>query len=208
MFISNHSKEFSKKQKQEIIKKASEKYKEFMEVLKIDVDNDPNAKDTPMRVSKMLVNELWKGRYEKKPNIQSFPNSEQYDQMIFTNCEVVSVCAHHHVPIESKVFIGVLTNPDPKSRLIGLSKYTRIVEWISNRPTIQEDMTKQIHDEINNICKDNLGVMVYIIGQHGCTTYRGVKQLNSKMITSALSGEFKENVSCKNEFMNMVSNII
>jgi GTP cyclohydrolase IA len=208
MFISNHSKEFSKEQKQEIIEKASEKYKEFMQALKIDVDNDPNAKDTPLRVTKMFVNELWKGRYEDKPNIQSFPNSEKYDQMIFTNCEVVSVCAHHHVPIESNVFVGVLTNPNPESRLIGLSKYTRIVEWIANRPTIQEDMTKQVHDEINKICKGNLGIMVYIIGQHGCTTYRGVKQINSKMITSALSGEFKTNQSCKNEFMNMVNNIV
>lgn len=208
MFISNHSIKFSEKEKEEIIMEASIKYREFMEALHIDVYNDPNSEGTPLRVSKMFVNELWKGRYDSKPDIQSFPNTEQYDQMIFTNCEVVSVCAHHHVPIESKVFIGVLTNPDPNSRLIGLSKYTRIVEWIANRPTIQEDMTKQIHNEINDICADNLGVMVYIIGQHGCTIYRGVKQNNSKMITSALSGSFKVNESCKNEFMNMVNNLL
>jgi GTP cyclohydrolase I len=208
MFISNHSKEFSEEQKQDIIIRAAEKYKEFMEALYIDVDNDPNAKDTPMRVAKMLVNELWKGRYSAQPNIQSFPNTEKYDQMIFTNCEVPSVCSHHHVLINNKVFIGVLTNPDSYSRLIGLSKYTRIVEWIASRPTIQEDMTQQIHDEINRMCRRNLGIMVYVIGQHGCTVSRGVKQSNSKMITSSLSGFFKEKQSCKDEFMNMIKNVL
>lgn len=208
MFICNHSQIFSEEQKQEMIEKASQKYKEFMKALHIDVDNDPNSRDTPLRVAKMYVDEFCKGRYENKPNIKSFPNTEKYDQIIFTNCEVISICAHHFVPIFSKVFIGVLTNPDPQSRLIGLSKYTRIVEWIANRPTIQEDMTQQIHNEINNICIGNLGIMVYIIGQHGCCNYRGVKQINGKMITSSISGLFKENQSCKNEFMNMINNIL
>lgn len=208
MFISNNNKVLTEKEKEKMIEKASKKYKEFMEILRIDVDNDANSKDTPMRVAKMFVNELWKGRYNERPNIQSFPNTEQYDQMLFTNCETVSVCAHHHVLIFSKIFIGVLTNPDPNSQLIGLSKYTRIAEWVANRPTIQEDMTKQIHKEINELCKDNLGVMVYIIGQHGCTTYRGISQNNSKMITSAISGYFKEKQSVKDEFMNMVNNIL
>ena len=208
MFISNHSKEFSEEQKEDIIISAAEKYKEFMEALYIDVNNDPNSVGTPMRVAKMLVNELWKGRYSAKPDIQSFPNSERYDQMIFTNCEVPSMCGHHHVIIDNKIFIGVLTNPVPDSRLIGLSKYTRIVEWIASRPTIQEDMTQQIHNEINEICKGNLGVMIYIIGQHGCTVHRGVKQSNNRMITSAISGVFKTDQSSKDEFMNMVNNIL
>ena len=208
MFISNHCKNFSEKEKQQIIVNASKKYKEFMEALYIDVENDPNSKDTPKRVAKMIVNELWRGRYEEKPNIKSFPNTELYDQMIFTNCNTVSVCAHHHVIFSSQVFIGVISNPDPRSRLIGLSKFTRIVEWIANRPTIQEDMTKQIHKEINEICRENNGVMVYVIGQHGCTKYRGVKQINSSMITSAISGGFRDNQSTKDEFMNMVNNIL
>ena len=208
MFISNHSNTFSEKEQEEMIERASIKYKEFMEALKINVEADPNSKDTPKRVAKMFVKELCKGRYNDKPNIQSFPNTEKYDQMLFTNCETISICAHHHVTIFNKVFIGVLTNPNPKSRLIGLSKFTRITEWIANRPTIQEDMTKQIHKEIDEVCKGNFGVMVYIIGQHGCTTYRGVKQVNSKMITSAVSGGFKNNDSSKNEFMNMVNNIL
>jgi GTP cyclohydrolase I len=207
VFISNSNKIVSQDEKEKMIVKASEAYKVFMEALRVDVDNDPNSKDTPMRVAKMFANELWSGRYEEMPDIRSFPNTEKYDQMIFTNCDAVSVCAHHHVIFSSQVFIGVLTNPDPKSRLIGLSKYTRLVEWVANRPTIQEDMTKQIHCEINKICKGNKGVIVYVIGQHGCTKYRGVKQINSNMITSAVSGNFKQQ-SCKDEFMNMVNNVL
>lgn len=208
MYICNDNKFFCDEEKEQLIIEASKKYKEFMEALRIDVDNDLNSKETPTRVAKMFVNELCQGRYNEKPDIKSFPNTQKYDQIIFTNCEVTSVCAHHHVPISSQVFVGVLSNPDPNSRLIGLSKYTRIVEWIANRPTIQEDMTQQIHEEINNICADNLGIMVYIIGQHGCTTYRGVRQNNSKMITSAVSGYFKEKQSVKDEFINMVNNIL
>ena len=207
MFICNDNIGCTLHEEEQMIIDASRKYKEFMEALKIDVDKDPNSKETPERVARMYVKELFKGRYTEKPEITSFPNIQKYDQMIFTNCDVVSVCAHHHVIFPCKVFIGVLSNPNPKSRLIGLSKFSRMVEWIANRPTIQEDMTQQIHKEINKICKDNLGVMVYIIGQHGCTQYRGVKQLNSKMVTSALSGVF-ENASAKEEFMSMVNNVL
>jgi len=207
-FISNQSISLSQQEKDLIIYNATQKYKEFMEALLIDVDNDPNSKDTPERVTKMFVNELCKGRYNDNPFIESFPNTEQYNQIIFTNCEVISLCAHHHVPIISKVFMGILTNPSPKSKLIGLSKYTRIVEWIAARPTIQEEMTKQIHDAIYKICENNFGVMIYIIGQHGCTTYRGIKQSNSKMITSAISGAFKESETARIEFMNMVTNTL
>jgi GTP cyclohydrolase IA len=208
MFNCNHNIVYTKEQKEEMIRMATINYRKFMVSLGIDIEKDPNSKDTPMRVAKMFVNELCKGRYEEKPNVKSFPNQEQYDQIIFTNCDTTSLCAHHMIPISNKIFIGVLSNPDPNSRLIGLSKYTRIAEWISNRPTIQEDMTKQIHKEINEVCVDNKGVMVYIIGQHGCVTFRGVKQTNSRMITSCVSGAFKEDQSVKDEFMNMVNNIL
>lgn len=208
MFICNENKSMTQIEKEKMIEEATVHYYYFMKALRIDVDNDPNSFDTPTRVSKMYVNELCKGRYNKKPDVKSFPNTKEYDQIIFSNCETVSICSHHFVPINSKIFIGVLSNPDPNSRLIGLSKYTRIAEWIANRPTIQEDMTKQIHSEINELCKDNLGVMIYIIGSHGCTVYRGVKQNNSRMITSAVSGQFKLNQSVKEEFMNMVNNTL
>lgn len=206
MYKSNQSQCLTEEEKKQMILQATKKYKEFMEALYIDVSNDPNSKGTPERVVKMFVNELFKGRYNRKPDVQSFPNTEKYDQMIFTNCEVVSICAHHHVPIFNKIFMGILSNPNPNSYLIGLSKYTRIAEWVANRPTIQEDMTQQIHQEIDTICINNLGVMVYIIGQHGCTNFRGIKQINSKMITSAISGIFKTDQSSKEEFMNMVHN--
>jgi GTP cyclohydrolase IA len=206
MFYSNQNKNFSEEEKNQVIDNAEQAYRLFMEALKIDL-NDPNAKDTPKRVAKMYVNELFKGRYCSKPDVQSFPNTEGYDEIIFTNCNTFSVCAHHHVLINNQIFIGVLSNPDPSSKLIGLSKFTRIAEWISARPTIQEDMTSQLHDEINSLCGGNLGVIVYIVGQHGCTISRGVKQLNSKMITCKCSGAFKSDKSSKDEFLSMVKSI-
>ena len=87
MYICNDNKYFDGKEQNKIIIKASKKYKEFMEALRIDVDNDPNSKETPIRVAKMFVNELCQGRYNEKPDIKSFPNTQKYDQIIFTNCE-------------------------------------------------------------------------------------------------------------------------
>lgn len=202
----NENKVISSEKKKVMLEEAAHYYEQFMLALGIDVVNDDNSKETPKRVAKMYINELFKGRYEEKPEIKSFPNTEGYDQIIFTNCEIIGVCAHHHVPIACQVYIGVLSNPEPSSKLIGLSKYTRLAEWVGSRPTIQEDMTNQIHKEIDKVCSDNKGVMVYVIGSHGCTTYRGVKQLGSKMITSKVSGAFKQNQSIKEEFFTMVKN--
>ena len=206
MFFSNQNKSLTDEQRDKMLQEAESAYRLFMEALHIDL-NDPNATDTPKRVSKMYVNELFKGRYSERPSIQSFPNTEKYDEIIFTNCNTVSVCAHHHVIINNHIFIGVLSNPDPSSSLIGLSKYTRLAEWISARPTIQEDMTSQLHDEIDKLCKDNLGVIVYVVGRHGCTTSRGVRQEGSRMITCRCSKAFKEDKSSKDEFLSMVRSI-
>jgi len=193
--------------KKEMIFKASLKFKEFMEILKIDCDKDPNSIDTPMRVAKMYVNELFNGRYSDYPAVKSFPNTQEYDEIIFTNCEVIGVCAHHWATIAYKIYIGVLSNPDPKSRLIGLSKYTRIAEWICARPSIQEESTSQLHAEIDKLCDDNKGVMIYIVGQHGCCMTRGVKQLNGRMITSKCSGAFLNCDGTRNEFFQMVGKV-
>jgi len=206
MYYSNQNKPLTDEETSSMIQEAAKAYESFMKALKIDL-NDPNAEGTPKRVAKMYVNELFKGRYLPKPTVQSFPNTEGYDEIIFTNCELPSVCAHHHVIINSKIYMGVLSSPDTESRLIGLSKFTRIAEWVSSRPTIQEDMTAQIHKEIDELCVGNKGVMVYIVGQHGCTTNRGVKQSRSKMVTSRCSGCFKDDSSTKEEFLAMVKSV-
>ena len=113
-----------------MIKKAAKKFGEFLDALGCDWKNDPNSLDTPNRVAKAYVNDLWAGRYNKFPNITTFPN-EEYDGIIFEegNIPLVSMCSHHHQTIIGKAHIAYI--PKINSNIIGLSKLNRIVEHYS-----------------------------------------------------------------------------
>ena len=202
-WFSHENRQLTEKEKEDMINNAATKYAEFMKILKIDL-KDPNAIDTPTRVAKMFVNEFFTGRYDRPPKVTNFPNLEKYNGIVFTNCFVTSICSHHHLSFLSQVFMGVVVPGDKDARIIGLSKYTRIAEWIAARPTMQETMNTQIHNKLNELCVGNLGVMVYIIGSHTCATSRGIKQFNGKMVTSICSGLFREKTHVKNEFMEMI----
>src|SRR5205807_950692 len=116
----------------------------------IDHRNDHNTRDTPARVANMYVSELLKGRYSPPPSITKFENAEQYDQLIVTGpLEVRSMCAHHLMPIYGHAYIGVLPAPDGK--IIGLSKYDRIVERFAARFQIQEELVKQVGNFIVDV---------------------------------------------------------
>lgn len=204
----NQSQNLSELEVEKMIDNVEAAYIQVMDALMIDWENDPNSCDTPRRVAKAMVTELFSGRYEKKPKITSFPNDGRYDQIIFTNCEEVAYCAHHWMPFTCEIFVGVLPDvANPDSRLIGLSKYTRLARWVSNRPTIQEDQTSQLHKEIQESCTGNLGVAIQVIGQHTCCSHRGVKQKNSRMITNMFSGAFKDELGVRQEFLDMIKSV-
>jgi len=183
----------------QMIKALTEKMGEVLDVLGIDYLNDHNTQETPKRIAKSWVNDLFHGRYTSAPPIKEFDNDRNYDGMIMIGpIAVKSMCAHHFLEIAGHCYVGV----HPGKKVIGLSKYNRIVSWFSRRPQIQEDLTKQIADFLYEKM-DAKGVAVYIRAEHHCMKHRGVEQ-NSMTTTSVLLGDFRESYSLKQEFFDLV----
>jgi GTP cyclohydrolase I len=148
----------------------------------------------------MFVEEILHGRYNAPPQITEFENVDRYDQLIVTGpIEVRSMCAHHLMPIFGSAFIGVL--PSPEGKIIGLSKYDRIVNHFAARLQIQEELVNQIGSFIMDVTKPR-GLAVKISAVHMCKTHRGVRaSSSSRMVNSAFYGEMLRNSDMKNEFL-------
>jgi GTP cyclohydrolase I len=199
----NSNKPLSESEKVSMIKNAASAYEKFMDALQIDWRNDPNSVDTPKRVAKSFVKDLMQGCYDSPPDITAFDNLNQYDGMVFQgNIDLKSICSHHHLSFIGKAHVAYL----PGKKVVGLSKLNRIVEWFARRPQVQENLTMQIHDYINSICEENGGVAVLIEANHLCACVRGVKH-DSTMMTSKLSGAFKERPEVREEFYNFVKRL-
>jgi GTP cyclohydrolase I len=185
----------------EMIEAAAGKLEELLEVLRIDHKSDHNTRETPQRVAKMLVKELMRGRFTAPPRITEFENVEGYDQLLVTGpLDVRSTCAHHLMPIYGYAFIGVL--PAKDGAVIGLSKYDRIVDHFAARLQIQEELVKQIGDFIMEATRPR-GLAVRVSAVHMCKTHRGVRASNaSRMVSTALYGEFLANPALKAEFLH------
>ena len=181
----------SDKQKEKMIKKATVAYGKFLDALDCDWRNDPNSNDTPRRVAKAYVNDLWAGRYTQMSPITSFP-SDGYDGIVIErNIPLTSMCSHHHQTIGGVVHIGYIAGKD--GQVIGLSKLNRIVELFGRRGAIQEQLTSAIHNAVEKITDGNIGVIVTIVGTHNCVSCRGVKHQGAAMVTTKASGAFKDN---------------
>jgi GTP cyclohydrolase I len=183
--------ELTEDEKGYIIHKAAEAYGEFLKALGCDWKNDPNSSDTPRRVAKAYVNELWKGRYSPMSEITSFP-SDGYDGIVIErNIPLTSMCSHHHQTIGGVVHIGYVVGK--LGRVIGLSKLNRIVEYFGRRGAIQEQLTSAIHQAVDKITENNRGVIVSIVASHSCVSCRGVRHHGASMVTTKASGVFLEN---------------
>jgi len=192
----------TQEEKQEIINNASKHFGKFLTALGCDWENDPNSSDTPMRVAKAYVNDLWAGRFEPMDKITAFP-SDGYDGIVFEgNIPVTSMCSHHHQTITGRVHIGYIPSADGK--VVGLSKLNRIVEQFARRGAIQEQLTVAIHNAVDKICEGNLGVAVMIEAGHNCVSCRGVKHQGATMKTAKLSKSFMEEDSARAEFYEFV----
>jgi GTP cyclohydrolase I len=196
--IKNGQYSLSDKQKLTIIEEATEHYGKFLTALGVDWENDPNSSNTPRRVAKAYVNDLWKGRYEPLDSVTSFP-SDGYDGVVFEGgIPITSMCSHHHQTINGLCHIAYI--PTLEGRVVGLSKLNRIVEHFSRRGAIQEQLTVAIHNAVNQICEGNIGVAVMIEATHNCVSCRGVKHQGASMKTSKLSGSFLNEDSARLEF--------
>lgn len=192
----------TQEEKDQIIENAAKAFGDFLTALGTDWQNDPNSSDTPKRVAKAYVNDLWKGRFEPMDRITAFP-SDGYDGIVFEgNIPVTSMCSHHHQTITGRVHIGYVPSADGK--VVGLSKLNRIVEQFARRGAIQEQLTVAIHNAVNKICEGNLGVAVMIEAGHNCVSCRGVKHQGASMKTAKLSGCFMDESSARAEFYEFV----
>jgi GTP cyclohydrolase I len=184
-----------------LIEEVTGKVQGLLDSLVIDTENDHNTQETAKRVAKMFVLETFSGRYLPQPKITAFPNANQYDEVYVTGpITIRSTCAHHFQGIKGKCYIGVF----PGKNVIGLSKFNRLVDWISSRPQIQEEMTVQIADAVMDATEAE-GIAVLVQAEHMCMTMRGVKEHDSAMTTSVLRGVFRDDPSLKQEFFNIVS---
>lgn len=183
-----------------MITAAAQKVEELFDVLRIDHRNDHNTRETPLRVAKMFVEEILQGRYTAPPRITEFDNAQAYDQLIVTGpLEIRSMCAHHLMPIYGHAVIGILPAADGK--IIGLSKYDRIVEYFASRLQIQEELVKQIGQYIMDATKPR-GLAVRVSAVHMCKTQRGVRaSRRSRMINTYYWGEMATDAGLKSEFM-------
>jgi GTP cyclohydrolase I len=190
-------------EKSNIITNATEAYGKFLDALGVNWQNDPNSADTPRRVAKKYVNDMWKGRYEVLGDVTAFPSDGYEGIVLEKNIPLTSMCSHHHESILGKVHIAYI--PGKGGKVIGLSKLNRVVEHFGRRGSIQEQLTMAIHNAISKICEGNIGVMVMIQATHACVSCRGIKHQGASMMTSEVSGVFADhNKTAKQEVIEMI----
>ena len=188
----------STEEKDEIIREAAVHFGRFLEALGCTWRDDPNSADTPTRVAKAYVNDLWRGRFEPLDAITAFPADGYTGLVQESNIPITSMCSHHHQTIKGHVSVAYVPNKDGK--VVGLSKLNRIVEHFARRGAIQEQLTVAIHNAIDKICENNLGVAVMVDATHNCVSCRGVKHQGASMQTAQLSGCFLDEDSARAEF--------
>ena len=176
------------------------KFEDVLQSMIIDTSNDHNTKETAKRAAKMYLNEIFKGRYLPIPTFTDFPNAKNLDEMYMLGpIQVNSTCSHHLLPVIGKVWVGVLAG----DRVLGISKFSRIADWIMSRPHIQEEAVIMLADELERILKPN-GIAIYMEAAHLCMRVRGVKEAETEMTNIVVRGEFRTNPSLKYEFLNSI----
>ena len=185
-----------------LLDEVEDKLKAVLESLVIDTTNDHNTTDTAKRLAKMYVKEVFKGRYVTSPEITEFPNAERLNElMIVGPITVRSACSHHFCPIIGKIWIGIL--PNKNTNVIGLSKYARLAEWVMGRPQIQEEAVVQLADLIQQKTRPD-GLALVMEASHFCMAWRGVKDLDSRMINSVMRGAFLKDPILRREFLALI----
>lgn len=197
----NVSEHLTESLKEGLVAEATVAFEGVLDALLIDRENDPNSKGTAKRLAKMYFTEIMAGRYEAAPDATSFPNDsdERYEGMLVVRSELKSMCSHHHQPVIGVAYIGIIA----ASKLIGLSKYTRLAQWCATRGTLQEELCNDITKEIMKATgSENVGV--YLECEHGCCTNRGIMAHSSLTQTTVLKGSFKSDPGTKKEFFDNI----
>ena len=187
---------------EKLLDEVTHKMEGVLSSMVIDTERDHNTDNTARRVAKMYVNEVFRGRYVQAPSITEFPNAEHLNElMIVGPITVRSACSHHFVPVIGKVWIGVM--PNEHTNVIGLSKYARLAEWIMGRPQIQEEAVVQLADLIMDKTQPD-GLPIVIEASHYSMDWRGVKDIDSKMINYVIRGVFLKDPNLRREFLSLI----
>ncbi len=186
-----------------LLDEVAGKMQGVLESLVIDTESDHNTQDTARRVAKMYLTEVFRGRYASVPPVTEFPNAEFLNElMIVGPITVRSACSHHFCPIMGRLWIGLM--PNQHSNLIGLSKYSRLAEWIMSRPQIQEEAIAQIANLLmDKVAPDGLAVVME--ADHFCMHWRGVKDSATKMTNSVMRGSFLKDAALRREFLSLIN---
>lgn len=187
---------------EKLLDEVESKMQTVLDSMVIDTAHDHNTQETARRVAKMYLTEVFRGRYVDMPNITEFPNVGHLNElMIVGPITVRSACSHHLCPVIGKLWIGVLPNQD--TNVIGLSKYARLAEWVMGRPQIQEEAVVQLADLIEQKTRPD-GLAVVMEASHYCMGWRGVKDMDSKMLNSVMRGVFLKNSDLRREFLALI----
>jgi GTP cyclohydrolase I len=187
---------------EKLLDEVEGKMQGVLDSLVIDTANDHNTDNTARRVAKMYLNEVFRGRYIEGPSITEFPNVGHLNElMIVGPITVRSACSHHFCPVIGKIWIGVM--PNEHTNVIGLSKYARLAEWIMGRPQIQEEAVVQLADLIQEKTQPD-GLAIVMEASHYCMAWRGVKDMDSKMINSVMRGVFLKDPNLRREFLSLI----
>lgn len=185
----------------EKIKEIAYYFSKIMNTLGLDL-TDEGLANTPKRVAKMYVKEIFSGLDpNNKPEISVFENNYGYKNMLVEkNITLYTNCEHHFVPIIGKVHVAYI----PQDFVLGLSKINRLVQYYAQRPQVQERLTVQIMEGLQEALQ-NKDVAVYIEADHLCVSSRGIRDTNSSTVTSSYGGDF-QNVTLQKEFLSYIYN--
>lgn len=186
----------SKEEKIDIIK---DDVRHILETLGLDLTDD-SLKGTPNRVAKMFVNEIFGGLDpENKPKASTFDNKYKYGEMLVEkNITLYSTCEHHLLPIVGRAHVAYIS----KGTVVGLSKMNRIVDYFAKRPQVQERLTIQIVEELQNVLNTK-DVACVIDAKHLCVNSRGIRDIESSTVTSEFGGQFKDK-QIRQEFLDYI----
>ena len=186
-----------------LLDEVAAKFKGVLESLVIDTDSDHNTQETAKRVAKMYLTEVFRGRYMDAPPVTEFPNAEFLNELMSVGpITVRSACSHHFCPIMGRLWIGLM--PNQHSNLIGLSKYSRLAEWVMSRPQIQEEAITQVANLLMDKVRPD-GLAVVMEADHFCMHWRGVKDAETKMVNSVMRGSFLKDHTLRAEFLSLLN---
>ncbi|QEA13908.1 GTP cyclohydrolase I [Comamonas flocculans] len=185
-----------------LLDEVQAKMQAVLDSLVIDTANDHNTQDTARRMAKMYIGEVFRGRYGEAPQVTEFPNAARLNELLIVGpITVRSACSHHFCPVIGKLWIGVM--PNEHTNVIGLSKYARLTDWIMGRPQIQEEAIVQLADLIMEKTRPD-GLAVVMEASHFCMSWRGVREMDSKMVNSVMRGAFLTDATLRREFLSLI----